>query len=184
LTEGPTALVVRFLLQDEQLFSSARRERHVRASLGVAARARRYVPTRPRLFGSPWVLLAGLFPCLPEELARQPSPARTGTFRFSPPSCDSPSEFLDHSSCVALSRAASTCLDFRPRSDITPLLPYAEPPQLDWRCPRCSQPFDRSSIEACELIASRSQIQDSFSFRGLSSPCSLQPSSDWLRPCR
>jgi hypothetical protein len=38
--------------------------------------------------------------------------------------------------------------------------------------------------EARELVSSRSQIQDSFSFRGLSTPCSLQPSSDWLRPCR
>lgn len=37
---------------------------------------------------------------------------------------------------------------------------------------------------ACELVSSRSQVQDSDSFRGLSTPCSLQPSSDWFRPCR
>jgi len=78
----------------------------------------------------------------------------------------------------------TTCLGSCPPSDITPLRPSAEPPRLCWRRPRCSQPFDGFRLEARGLVSSRSQIQDCFSFRGLSTLCSLQPSSGWLRPCR
>lgn len=51
-------------------------------------------------------------------------------------------------------------------------------------CPRRSQPFGNFRNVACELVSSRSQVQDFFSFRGLSTSCSLQSSSDWFHPCR
>ena len=46
-------------------------------------------------------------------------------------------------------------------------------------CPRRSQPFGDFCNTTCELVSSRSRAQDNFSFRGLSTSSSIQPSSDW-----
>lgn len=53
---------------------------------------------------------------------------------------------------------------------------FVERPPLYRRRPRCSQPLDDFCNVACELVSSRSQVQDSFSSRGLSTSCSLRPS--------
>jgi hypothetical protein len=174
LAEGPTAVGDTVsLLQDQQLFWSLQRERHPRASRGVVARTKLCVLTRPRLFGSPRVPWGVCFRTrLRDWLVNRP---RSVVFRFSLPSCRL--SFRVPSSQLPLCAFArrATCLGFCPPSDITSSLPSAEPPRLSWRHPRCSQPLDGFCDEACELVSSRSQIQDSSLVQGFVSL--VQPSA-------
>jgi hypothetical protein len=111
----------------------------------------------------------------PEGLARRPFPVRISTFWFSLPSCRLSFRVPSSQPPLCAFARRATCLGSRPPSDITSPLPIVEPPQLDWRHPRRSQPLDGFCDGARELVSSRSQIQDSFSFRGLST--FVQPSA-------
>ena len=97
---------------------------------------------------------------------------------------DSPSEFLELSPCIALSRAATTYLGFCPLLDIITLLPFFETPPSRWRIPRQSQPLllPQCDLQACFILQPSPGLL--FSFRGLSIPCSLRLSSSRFRPCR
>jgi len=110
-----------------------------------------------------------------------------GVYEYVPvslPSSNSPSEFLQFSHRVALSSAATTYLGSCPRLTSLHCSRLRGVHRFAGVYPRRSQPFGDFCNVACELVSSRSQVQDFFSFRGLSTSCSLQPSSGWVRPCR
>jgi hypothetical protein len=158
---------------------------HVHASREVVACSKQYMPMRPRLFSSPRVPPVRLFPCSPVDWLID----RPRSVNYVPVQSSIKRTLLQSSFSFgrrfALSRSAATYLGLCPPPDITASLPTMQSvPPLYWRRPRCSQPFDGFRHAACEPVSSRSRVQDSFSFRGLSTPCSLQPSSDWFRPCR
>jgi hypothetical protein len=116
----------------------------------------------------------GLFPCLSGDwlVDRPQLEIRSGSVFHR---ANSPSEFLLPGHRAHAFAWRTTCLGLRPPPDFTSSRPFAQLPQLGWRRPRRSQPLDDFRNEACELVSSRSQVQDCSLVQGFIH--SVQPSA-------
>jgi len=141
-----------------------------RPSREVVASAEYYVPARPRLLGSPWVTVAGLFPCSLRRLTHRPFPGPVRIrLRLLSLKANSPSEFLLLNHCFRLSTSATTYLGFGPLPDIT----VARPLTQGFQAPTLFRPQALSASRRLTPLYSlqayfipHAEVQDHFPFRG------------------
>jgi hypothetical protein len=167
------------LLQDKQLSQSRHRKRYQRVSLGVAACVKPYVPIRPRLFGftvgrsdapvSMHILTIGSS-TVPESYGYVSVHSSFRQTLLQSSFSSAPAGFF---------RIGNYLLGFMPSSRHHCIAPTnVKFPSSTGVVPsvlNCSTTFCNTT---CELISSRSRVQDSVSFRGLHSLRSVRSSSD------